>query len=95
MSRPLPRRGSTFPPYVKQTAVQKVLSGEPRKKVASELGITEYGLHVWICAHLPQPEDFQMAVNLLKRGATRHAVREAFGGKMPLSNLQVMKFTPQ
>lgn len=91
MGRPLPRRGSTFTPWVKEVAVQKFINGEPRKKIAQELGITEYGLHVWICARVPQPEDYQLAVNLLKRGATRHAVREAFGGKMPLSNLQILK----
>lgn len=88
----LPRRGSSFTPRIKDIAVMRVQKGEPREKIAEEMGISQYMLHVWICARLPQPEDYNVAVNLLKKGASRQAVSRHFGGKMPLSNLQKMKF---
>lgn len=92
MSRPLPRRGSTFLPEIKHAAIMRFHQGEKRKKLAQELGISEYRFHVWVCNALPQPEDYTRALSLLKQGANRHAVREAFGGKMPLSNLQITPF---
>lgn len=92
MSRPLPRRGSSFTPEIKHKAVARYFAGEPRKKIARDLGISEYLFHVWVCAQKPQPDDFVRALDLLKKGASRYAVREAFGGQMPKSNLQILPF---
>ncbi len=92
MSRPLPRRGSSFTPLVKQFALSHLQNGVSRKVIAQQMGVSEYKIHVWQCANLPQPEDYVRALDLLKKGANRHAVREAFGGQMPLSNLQILPF---
>lgn len=88
----LPKRGSSFIPLIKQQAVLNLKNGKSRKTLAQELGVSEYRLHLWLCMHSPQPENYTKALNLLKSGVPSIAVRDHFGGKMPYSNLHFMPF---